>query len=112
MHALFQRCGVAMDSYTHAQVGAASILTEKQPKFDLFLDKLPNGIIYGLQTSVQGVSAQEESSNRVLLILRTVSRSPISSNGVYDFLTFFRNGAYNLQRLCYSMAHITTMTYM
>ena len=41
MRALFQHCGVAMDSYTHAQVGAASVLTEtgKQPKIDLFHDK-------------------------------------------------------------------------
>ena len=43
---------------------------ESSQKLTCFLIKLPNGIIYGPQTSVLGVSAQEESSNRALLVLQ------------------------------------------
>ena len=43
---------------------------ESSQKLTSFLIKLPNGIIYGPQTSVLGVSAQEVSSNRALLVLQ------------------------------------------
>ena len=61
---------------------------ESSQKIDLFLDKTSQRyIIYDPQTSVLGVSAQEESSNRALLVYAlgtTASRSPISSNGAYN----------------------------
>ena len=81
---------------------------ESSQKLTCFLIKLPNIIIYGPQTSVLEVSAQEESGNRVLLVLQYLEARFQQRSAQFSHFSQQWNVQF-AKTLCYGITYVATV---